>query len=220
VTPADPRKLKYSSGFFDRSDPSSDAAFYRPQRLVTHIDDDAIAAVGALYDELQLSQAGASPVLDLMSSWISHFTHRPQSMTILGMNESELAANPMADSRVVHDLNNNPVLPFADHSFGSAVCCVSVDYLVHPFVVFDEVARVLRPGSPFVCTFSNRCFPTKAIAGWLSTTDEGHCKLVADYFQQAKLHGEPAFNEPRVEQRTKPGHRSDPLFAVWATTRA
>ena len=31
-------------GFFDRADPSDDAEFYVPLRLVTHIDDDAIAA--------------------------------------------------------------------------------------------------------------------------------------------------------------------------------
>ncbi len=30
-----------------------------------------------------------------------------------------------------------------------------------------------------MCTFSNRCFPTKAINGWLSTDDRGHCAIVA-----------------------------------------
>ena len=32
--------------FFDRDDPSPDDRFYRPTRLVTHIDDEAVAAVG------------------------------------------------------------------------------------------------------------------------------------------------------------------------------
>jgi hypothetical protein len=48
--------------FFTRADPSPDAEFYRWERMVTHIDDGAIAAVGALYDELGI---GGS-VLDLM----------------------------------------------------------------------------------------------------------------------------------------------------------
>ena len=42
----------FPDGFFDRADPAPDADFYAPPRLVTHIDDGAIAAVGALYDEL------------------------------------------------------------------------------------------------------------------------------------------------------------------------
>ena len=37
---------EFAEGFFDRADPSSDPAFYSWPRLVTHIDDQAIAAVG------------------------------------------------------------------------------------------------------------------------------------------------------------------------------
>jgi len=47
------------------------------------------------------------------------------------MNAEELAANPQAAATVLHDLNADPVLPFDDDSFDAAVCCVSVDYLVH-----------------------------------------------------------------------------------------
>ncbi len=79
----------------------------------------------------------------------------------------------MADERVVHDLNADPTLPFADESFDDVVCCVSVDYLTRPVEVFADVARVLRPGGRFVTTFSNRCFPTKAIRGWLANDDAG-----------------------------------------------
>ena len=42
----------YPAWFFDRDDPTPDDQFYRPTRLVTHIDDGAIAAVGDLYAEL------------------------------------------------------------------------------------------------------------------------------------------------------------------------
>jgi len=45
----------FPPGFFDRADESPDAIFYAPDRLVTHIDDAAIAAVGALYDELAVT---------------------------------------------------------------------------------------------------------------------------------------------------------------------
>ena len=54
---------------FRRMDESPDAEFYEMPRLVTHIDDAAIAAVTELYRE-HVPPGGA--VLDLMSSWVSH----------------------------------------------------------------------------------------------------------------------------------------------------
>jgi SAM-dependent methyltransferase len=203
--------VDFPPGVFDRADPSPDPAFYRRLRLVTHIDDGAIAAVGALYDELEIGQAGDGEVLDLMSSWVSHFREQPRHLTVLGMNDDELAANPQAQARVVHDLNADPALPFPDDSFDAAVCCVSVDYLVRPIEVFADVARVVRPGGRFVCTFSNRCFPTKAIRGWLSSSDADHGEIVAEYFRRAG-----GYDEPVVQRRTPDGHFGDPLWAVWA----
>ena len=200
----------FPPGFFDRADAGADDAFYRVPRIVTHIDDGAIAAVGALYEELGLH----GDVLDLMSSWVSHFTVAPRHLTALGMNAAELVRNPQASETVVHDLNADPRLPLDDASFDAAVCCVSVDYLVRPIEVFTDVARVVRPGGPFVCTFSNRCFPTKAIRGWLYSSDAQHGDIVAEYFRQAG-----AWHEPVVERRTPAGHFGDPLWAVWAYRR-
>ena len=197
----------FPPGFFDRADPADDEVFYAPPRLVVHIDDGAIAAVGALYEELGL----AGMVLDLMGSWVSHFRRPPDELTVLGMNATELAGNPAAAATVVHDLNATPRLPFADDTFEAAVCCVSVDYLVRPIEVFADVARVVRPGGVFVCTFSNRCFPTKAIRGWLATSDDEHCEIVAEYFRRAG-----GWDEPVIERRTDRELPGDPLFAVWA----
>jgi SAM-dependent methyltransferase len=201
----------FPAGFFDRADPTPDAAFYAPPRLVTHIDEGAIAAVGALYAELGIT----GTVLDLMGSWVSHFQTPPGHLTVLGMNASELAANPAAAATVVHDLNADPHLPFGDAAFDAAVCCVSVDYLTRPIEVFAEVARTLRPGAPFVTTFSNRCFPTKAIRGWLASSDEEHCEIVARYFDRSG-----GFDNAVIQRRTPPQHRGDPLFAVWARRSA
>ena len=200
----------FPPGFFERADPTADDRFYEPTRLVTHIDPFAIAAVGALYDELDID----GDVLDLMGSWVSHFRSRPQRLTVLGMNADELATNPMADVTLVHDVNADPVLPFADAAFDDAVCCVSVDYLVRPIDVFAEVGRVVRPGGRFVCTFSNRCFPTKAIRGWLLSTDEQHCEIVAEYFRRAG-----GYDDPTIARRTPIGHRGDPLYGVWGRRR-
>ena len=194
--------------FFSRVDEGDDAVFYETPRLVTHIDDDAIAFVGELYDELGVD----GDVLDLMSSWVSHFRTPPRHLTVLGMNMSELAANPMAADRIVHDLNADPHLPLPDESIDDAVCCASVDYLTQPVDAFRDIARVLRPDGRFVCTFSNRVFPTKAIRGWLYGTEEDRCAIVADYFARSRV-----FAPPTVSRRSPRGHRGDPLYAVWAT---
>ena len=197
----------FPPGFFDRVDPGRDAAFYAYPQLVTHIDDTAIATVGRLYEELGVN----GRVLDVRSSWVSHFRTPPASLTVLGMNGRELARNRQARNRVVHDLNAVPSLPFREGSFDDAVCCVSVDYLVRPVEVFTDVARVLGPSGRLVCTFSNRLFPTKAIRGWLYASDDGRCEIVREYFRLAEGWG-PA----EVRRCTPADHRGDPLFAVWA----
>lgn len=202
--------------FLTRMDPSPDTDFYAMPRFVTHIDDAAIAAVGELYAELGV----AGRVLDLMSSWVSHLPTQPDALTVLGLNADELAANQMASTRVVHDLNAEPTLPFADAAFDAALCCVSVDYLVHPVEVLAETARVLAPDAPVILTFSNRCFPTKAVRGWLEATDAGRVGVVTDYLRRAG-----GFTEPEVARRTPlpveqgGSYRGDPLYAVVARRR-
>jgi SAM-dependent methyltransferase len=196
----------FPPGFFERYDEQPDDVFYEPLRLVTHIDDGAIDAVGELYRRLGLS----GDVLDLMSSWISHFAEPPASLTVLGMNADELARNPMAAVAVVHDLNAEPRLPFGDATFDAVTCCVSIDYLVRPIEVFADVARVLRPDGLFVVTFSNRCFPTKAIKGWLANDDMGRLSIVRAYFEAAGRFAEP------TTVHCNPGAAGDPLYAAWA----
>lgn len=202
----------YPDWFFDRDDPTPDADFYGAPRLVTHIDAAAIAAVGELYTELGVD-APDRRVLDLMSSWVSHLRRPPGELVVVGMNAAELDANPLATDRVVRDLNVDSRLPFPDASFDAALCCVSVDYLVHPIEVLAETARVLRPGGTVVITFSNRCFPTKAIRGWLATDDLAHLHIVADYLRRAG-----GFDEPQTSRRTPApaSYGGDPLYAVVA----
>lgn len=200
---------RFPQGFFSRADEFDDAAFYEPSRLVTHIDDGAIAAVGRLYDELAIT----GRTLDLMSSWISHFATAPSELVVLGMNQTELDANEMATSVLVHDLNRTPVLAFPDNHFDDVVCAVSVDYLIRPLEVFAEVSRVLKTGGRFVCTFSNRLFATKAIRGWLMATDSQRCEIVASYFHLAG-----GFTDAVIEDRS-PSPSTDPLYAVWAAAK-
>ena len=197
----------FPPGFFDRADGDDDGVFYAVPRLVHHLDEGARAAVADLYDELALGPR----VLDLASSWVSHFRTPPGELTVLGMNATELARNPAATARIVADLNADPVLPFPGAAFDDAVCCVSVDYLTRPVEVFTEVARVLAPGGRLVCTWSDRCFPTKAVRGWLATSDEQHLDVVSAYFAAA-AGWEPARRETRLAR----GGAGDPLWACWS----
>ena len=206
----DPHDL-FPTGFFARADESADAQFYVPDRFVTHIDDRAIAAVGTLYRHLGLTGS----VLDVMSSWVSHFLDRPDELVVLGMNGQELGANSMAHTTVVHDLNVDPVMPFPNDRFDAATCCVSIDYLVRPIAVLRDAARVVRPGGVVVCTFSNRCFPTKVVRGWLALDDESRVAVVAEYFRLAD-----AYDEVSTALCTPPHTSGDPLYAVWATVRS
>lgn len=198
--------------FFGRADSSPDAEFYAWPRLVNHIDDRAIVAVRDLYAELGLDGEAGQPrrVLDLMSSWTSHLASAPTELVVLGMNQVELDANPMATQRIVQDLNVDPRLPLADSSVDGVVCCVSVDYLIRPVEVLTDVARVLRPGAPIALTFSNRCFPSKAIRGWLDNDDAAHGAIICEYLRLAG-----GFTPAEVTLRT-PSVRygGDPLYAV------
>ena len=192
---------------FSREDPSDDARFYAVERKVTHIEDGAIEALRAYYGGL-LPTGGR--VLDLMSSWRSHLPHDGGFSEVvgLGMNAAEMADNPQLDSFVVHDLNAMPVLPFEDASFDAAVCTVSVQYLTSPIEVFADVRRVLRQGAPFAVAFSNRCFPTKAVAVWRYGTDADHVDLVRAYLVNA------GFADVDGGQLPSP---DDPLFVVRGT---
>jgi SAM-dependent methyltransferase len=191
---------------FRRQDESPDEKFYEQPRFVTHIDDGAIAAVTQLYREYFKAD---SAILDLMSSWISHLPTEISFRRVagLGMNREELARNKRLTDYVVQNLNTNSVLPFGIGEFDGAGCVVSIDYLVKPIDVLREVGRVLKPSAPFVITFSNRCFPTKATAAWLYTDDDEHLKLVASYLRAAE-------NWTDIELLNRSPKRGDPLYAV------
>ena len=134
---------------YTRDDETSDVRFYDCPRKVVHLDDGAIAALGGLYADV-LTPDGC--LLDLMSSWRSHLPDgfRAGQVVGLGLNAEEMADNPQLTSHVVHDLNREPRLPFGDEEFDGAMCAVSIQYVLHPLLVFRDVHRVLRPGAPFV----------------------------------------------------------------------
>ena len=144
-----------------------------------------------------------------MSSWVSHLPPDVGYAEVIGqgMNAEELRANSQLSRSFVQDLNRNPVLPLEADSCDAALCCVGVQYLQRPLEVFAEIRRVLRPGAPFIVSFSNRCFPTKAVAIWRSLDERGHAALVHLYLERA---GFSSINAEVLQD----GSESDPLIAV------
>lgn len=195
-------------GAFTRQDTGDDLVFYAPPRLVTHIDEGATAALTNFYRTL-LPVGGR--ILDLMSSWVSHLPDDGDYGEVIGhgMNGEELAANPRLARWFVQNLNRDSVLCFDERCFDAALCCVGVQYLQRPDVVFAEIRRVLVPHAPFVISFSNRCFPMKAVAIWRALDTNGHAALVKLYCERA------GFTDVRVDLLAD-GRTGDHLIAVTA----
>ena len=196
---------------FARIDETDDRLFYAEPRIVTHIDDNAIATIKEFFDQTLPRNAA---ILDLMSSAFSHLPEGLSAQRIvgLGLNAVELRVNPVLDEYVIHDLNADPTLPFDAGEFAAVVMTVSMQYLTNPVEVFREVHRILQPDGPFIVIFSNRLFPTKAVYIWRVTSDAEHAELVQHYFRLAGGYAEITFLDctPPTDEYT------DPVYIVMA----
>ena len=83
-----------------------------------------------------------------------------------------------------------------------------------PAELFADVGRALKPHAPFVVTFSNRMFPTKAVAIWRSLNDREHADLIGLYFRLAGR-----FEAAQAHDLSPAPGRSDPLYAVIAKAK-
>lgn len=213
--------LVYDERAFQRIDEGNDREFYATDRMVPHLDGAALDAVTEIVGALVVEDR--PEILDLMASWDSHLGSKvePARAVGLGLNRHELDANPALDERIVHDLNRNPTLPFADASFDVVLNTVSVDYMTRPFHVVAEVARVLRPGGLFLVVFSNRYFPEKVVRVWREASDQERIMIVEDYLRSADFGPSSTYTvqgrpRPESDRYAHLGLPSDPIFAVWA----
>jgi SAM-dependent methyltransferase len=176
---------------------------------VVHIDEGAISAVSQLFKDLIPPN---STVLDLMSSWRSHWPqrHPKRRLTGLGLNAQEMEDNPDLTDYVVHNVNDDPALPFDDETFNAVIITVSPQYLTRPVDTFQHVNRVLRPSGIFIVTFSNRMFPTKAVRIWRASSDQGRMELVSSYMDAAGNFEDIKAGFINSEQSPP----DDPIFAV------
>jgi SAM-dependent methyltransferase len=206
---------------FSRVDETNDALFYSKDRFVNHLDSKALAKVKTLIGSLVKK---THPILlDLMAGWDSHLPRELESSKVvgLGLNKNELLKNESLTELILHDLNENPVLPFLDNTFDAVINTVSVDYMTKPIEVFQQVSRILKPGGLFLVIFSNRLFPEKAVKIWSQSNDEGRTMLVENYFKWAggfskpRIYASQGASRPKDDKYAAYGIPSDPVFAVY-----
>jgi len=207
---------------FSRLDESDDSEFYSRDRFVSHLDSLALSTVEELIGTLVVEKDPA--VLDLMAGWDSHIPAGLRASEVVGhgLNENELRKNKALSEAVIHDLNEDPHLPFPDNRFDVVVNTVSVDYMTKPVEVFKEVGRVLKPGGLFLVIFSNRMFSEKAVKVWREAGEDERVLLVEDFFREAGMFekrsvflskGKP---RPKDDKYAHLGIPSDPIYAVYA----
>jgi hypothetical protein len=202
-----------------RRDERADTLFYQTTRLVQHLDSTARRLLGEEYSRI-LPQDGR--VLDLMGSWDSHLPaeYRKKSLTVLGMNRQELEKNQRADKYLVHDVNANQQLSFADTFFDAIICTASIEYATDPLQLCREAARILRPGGVIAVSFSNRWFPSKAVAIWSHLHEFERLALVVEmlsaegHFADIKTLSIRGYPRPDDDPHDLPF--SDPVFMVTA----
>lgn len=218
-----PETFPFGPEEFQRYDETPDTSFYSQPRFVTHIDDGAIAALTKYYSQvLPPSGTEDAAILDMCSSWVSHYPkgYKLGRVSGTGMSEAELQRNPVLTDFSVRDLNKEPKLPYEDNSFDVITNVVSVDYLNRPLEIFQEMHRVLKPGGLAVMSFSNRCFPTKAIAVWTQTGDVDHAWIIGSYFHYSVPEG---WTAPQAKDISPAGgifSRGDPMYVAYAHKKA
>ncbi len=195
---------------FLREDETDDAAFYSTEKAADHLEASSIESVQKVYGALL---ENGMDILDLMPGRTSRLPEdiTPASVIGLGLSQEGMDGNADLDKNVIHNLNDDPKLPFDDASFDAVICTASVGYLTKPFEVFEDVARVLKPGGVFAVTYTNHWFEPKVIQVWTELQEFERMGLVSQFFIRTEQYEDLWTSSDRVES----GAKEDSVFAVW-----
>ncbi len=162
-----------------------DVVFYQAISSTPPVDRAAIEQLQQFY---QQNLSTDQTILELMSGTDSYIPQsiKPVNITGLALKEDDLKANKDLSQYQLHDLNQQPDLPFNDQQFDTVLCSFGIEYLIHPVEIFKQVARVLKPGGQFLVSFSNRFFDKKVIALWDDIHEFERMGLVLEYFRQSR----------------------------------
>lgn len=182
----------YQASDFQRFDENDDGVFYSQPRLVTHIDDPAIARLTQYYHTV-LPQKGK--IMDMCTSWKSFY---PSSLKEavqkkelgvygVGLNAEEMQLNGLFQGperwRVV-DLNAPPYDVRAgwkdpeNLTFDAVTCVVSIDYLVKPLEICQNLLDATKETGTVHFVISNRCFPNKVVRRWMMLDEQSRLEFV------------------------------------------
>ncbi|KAA8621491.1 hypothetical protein PtrSN002B_010993 [Pyrenophora tritici-repentis] len=184
----------YNDSDFIRYDENDDSLFYQQPRLVTHIDDPAIARLTQYYDTA-LPKSGK--IMDMCTSWKSFYPSsiieaiQKKELEVfgVGLNAEEMSLNSVfqdPDHWRVMDLNK----PLNDVrsgwqgqglEFDAVTCVVSIDYLNKPLQICKNLLDATKEGGRVHLVISNRCFPNKVVRRWLTLNEWCRLEFVGDY---------------------------------------
>lgn len=163
---------------FTRANSEPDRDFFARRSESTLMDAGARTAVTALY---QTTLPASGVILDLMAGELSHLPEESAHETVIGLdvNEAGLVRNKALSQRIVQDINETSHIDLPDASLDAACLCDGFAYLTDPLGVFQEIHRLLRPGAPFIVTFSDNFIPQKAVALWQALDPADRARLVS-----------------------------------------
>ena len=180
------KPFDFSQGMpFLRKIEDDDALFY-----------DSIDSSKPIVDQVSIEQLNQfysdhlkdnSKILDLMAGPDSYLPDSLKNIDATGLSikEKDLQSNSALNQYTIHDLNKHPELPFKDQQFDAVTCAFSVEYMTQPVKVFQEVARILKPGGVFLVSFSERFYDKKVITLWDDLHTFERMGIVLEYFRQS-----------------------------------
>jgi len=171
-------------GSFDTANTASDKEFWGQMKegVQWYLPKDAARFI---YRKLRSILPVGSRILDLMSGYHSYTPRKPRLSAIVGLGVStdEMRANRRLTSYVVCDINVLPNLPFCDNSFDAIIMTSGIAYVKHPFILFKETNRILKPGGIFAVVFGENSYALKTVRIWRENCFEARLNLVRYYFE-------------------------------------
>jgi SAM-dependent methyltransferase len=121
-------------------------------------------------------------VLDLLAGAESYLDPAvPFTVVGLAGTLGELRDNPALAERVVHDVNEDPRLPFADGGFDAVLLTLGAGRLRLPLEVFRDIHRVLAPSGTVAMTFLHPALDRRFTRMWAFGDDRDHVVLAESF---------------------------------------
>tara|TARA_Y100001968_G_C19365105_1_gene722078 strand:- start:143 stop:790 length:648 start_codon:yes stop_codon:yes gene_type:complete len=201
-----------------KQDSNDDTQFYITPRFVHHLDIGFRTRLTHLYTEYISPN---SVVLDLMSSWVSHYPIDLKLKEVIGhgLNKEELNSNRQLSRYWVQNLNNSQILPLQENTIDFCTIVAGWQYLQEPEALSCEIRRVIKPKGSLIVSFSDRAFWTKSPRIWIESTNYSRLMYISSVLVNQgwlvnKTISEKTYVKGLMNLYQKEG---DPFFSVIAT---